>query len=80
LRENGCLAASFHIEIYASGVVFVWILVICVPVVGVLSFLFLLELQQFFSERSMLENIFSMVKQEGIHLCWVKIDHRPQSG
>jgi hypothetical protein len=36
--ENDCLAGSFCVEIYASGIVLVKVLISCAPVVGVLSF------------------------------------------
>jgi hypothetical protein len=38
LMESGCLAVSFCIEIYASGVVLVMVLISSSPVVGVLIF------------------------------------------
>jgi hypothetical protein len=34
LRENGCLAVSFSIEIYISGVVLVRVLIPCAPQLG----------------------------------------------
>jgi hypothetical protein len=54
LRETGCLAVSFCVEIYTLGVVLVRILNPSAPVVGVLNF-FLMEIQQFSSDRGMLE-------------------------
>jgi hypothetical protein len=35
-----CLDVSFCVEIYASGVVVVMVLISCAPIVGVLSFFF----------------------------------------
>jgi hypothetical protein len=38
--ESGCLAVSFCVEIYTSGVVFSRVLIPYAPVVGVLWFFF----------------------------------------
>jgi hypothetical protein len=51
---SSCLAVSFCIEIYASGIDFGYGFNPCAPVVGILSF-FLLEPQQCSSERDMLD-------------------------
>jgi hypothetical protein len=53
--ESGCLAVSFCVEIYTSGVVFSRVLIPYAPVVGVLWFFFFfsfLVLQQCSSERA----------------------------
>jgi hypothetical protein len=52
--ESSCLAVSFCIEIYAFEIVLVRVLIPCSPEIGVFEF-FLLELQQYSSERGMLD-------------------------
>jgi hypothetical protein len=53
LMESSYLAVSFFIEIHASVLVLVKVLIPCAPVVGVLFLI--LDLQKISSERVMLE-------------------------